>query len=86
MEKKQVTAEEKTGIVFRLIQAWTPRASETMAQVFPKVDWPEDIRHCNMREFLVKVFNDNPKSVMNRGNPSSEAYVQEVEKQFSSKI
>ena len=82
MEKRELTPEEKIDIVFRMIKTWTPRSSETLEQVFPKATWPGDIRKCTLQEFLTRVFNNNPESVMKDGVPSAEAYVQEVQKLF----
>jgi hypothetical protein len=71
MEKRELTPEEKIDIVFRMIKTWTPRSSETLEQVFPKATWPEDIRKCTLQEFLTRVFNNDPESVMKDGVPSA---------------
>lgn len=84
MEDKEVeiSLDRKTEIIFRMMQKWAPRSSETLAQVFPNCDWPESIHNCNLQEFLTTVFNDNPKAITDRGIPSAEAYVGEVRKLF----
>jgi hypothetical protein len=79
-EEVEISLDKKTEIVFRMMKIWAPRSSETMAQVFPKCDWPESLRNCNLQEFLTTVFNDNPKAITDRGIPSAEAYVGEVNK------
>jgi len=81
----EVPDDVKISIIKKLMEVWTSRPNDTLMKVCPS-NWPENIRNCNLQEFIATVFNSNPKAVTDIGIQSADAYTDALQKSFGSSV